>query len=56
MREEGKRVGFGGDFNARTKEEEEIEDNEKGIVRRSMNKIINKQGEKLLKWGGEERG
>lgn len=54
MREGGKRVGFGGDFNARTGEEEEIEDNEKGIVRRSMNKIINKQEEKLLKWVGEE--
>lgn len=34
----------GGDFNARTGEEEEIKDNEEGIVRRSMNKIINKQG------------
>lgn len=49
MREGGKKVGFGGDFNARTGEEEEIEDNEEGIVRRSMNKTINKQGEKLLK-------
>lgn len=50
----GEKVGFGGDFNARTGEEEEIEDNEEGIVRRSMNKTINKQGEKLLKWMGEE--
>lgn len=56
MRKGEKRVGFGGDFNARTGEEEEIEDNEEGIVRRSMNKIINKQREKLLKWVGEERG
>lgn len=50
----GEKSGFWGGFNARTGEEEEIEDNEEGIVRRSMNKIINKQGEKLLKWVEEE--
>lgn len=38
-----------GDFDARTGEEGALEDEEKGKKRRSLDKTINKQGEKLLK-------
>lgn len=41
-----------GDFNARTGEEGRLEDGEMGVKRRSLDKMINKQGEELLKWGG----
>lgn len=38
-----------GDFDARTGEERALEDEEEGKKRRSLDKTINKQGEKLLK-------
>lgn len=58
-READKRKGEKGwiierDFNARTGEEGVLEDRELGVKRRSLDKVINSQGEKLLKWVEEE--
>lgn len=47
-RKGGKRWIIGEDFNARTEEEEELEDGEIKVKWKSLHKI-NKQGEKLLK-------
>lgn len=40
---------IGGDFNVRTGKKGALENGEKGIRRRSSDKMINKQREKLLK-------
>lgn len=45
---------LGGDFNARIGEEGALEDRELGVKRRSVDKTVNKQGEKLLNWVEEE--
>jgi len=44
----------GGDFNARTGERGALEDGEEGRERKSKDKVINKQGEELIKWVEEE--
>jgi len=44
----------GGDFNARTGEMGALEDGEEGRERKSKDKVINKQGEELIKWVEEE--
>lgn len=44
-----------GDFNARTGERGAIEEREEGRERVSKDKLINKQGEELVRWVEEER-
>lgn len=53
---EKRRKGWivGGDFNARTRGKGALEEGEEGKERLSKDRLINKQGEELVKWVGEE--